>query len=55
MEYWNDRIMEWRNSGKAECDDVLETPFQIPKTNYSITPLFHYSFVLIARHHGLRP
>jgi len=47
-------IMEWWNTGTVECDDVLETPFRIPETHYSITPLFQYSFVLIARHHELR-
>jgi hypothetical protein len=46
--------MEWWNLKEMECDDVLATPFRIPKTHYSITPLFHYSFILIARHHELR-
>jgi hypothetical protein len=47
-------ILEWWNMGKMECDDVLETAFRIAKTHYSIPPRFHYSFVLIARHHELR-
>jgi len=54
MGYWNDGIMEWWNIGKMERDDVLTTPFRIPKTHYSTTSLFPYSFVLIARHHELR-
>jgi hypothetical protein len=51
---WNDGIMEWWNIGKMKCDNGLETPFRIAKTHYSITPLFHHCFVLIAGHHEVR-